>query len=224
MIDYILVHSPLVGPITMEPTARVLEHMGHRAHVPFAFSPGDKLPAWRDWPKALLASLPEMNTPVVVGHSMGGLLAAWLTAELGGRAMVCLDADMPPAIGPTPPVTPDFRTFLDTLPVTDGALPQWQYWWGSDALASASIPQDFKRRLTDQIPAIPIAWFDDVFDMPDWSRARKVFIQTSDWFDAEAENARAAGWDVSVVKGTHLHPTFAPQETATALVEATQPL
>ena len=153
----------------------------------------------------------------MVGHSAGALLAAHLAADLNARALVCLDGSMPPASGSTPPASGWFRKFLDTLPVADGRLPKWNMWWGRDLLEGAALDPDFKAILASEIPELRLDWFEDQFEMPDWSKSAKYFIRTSQVMDEEGDRAEGAGWSVIRLDGTHLHPTLQPEATAAEL-------
>jgi len=212
------IHSPLVGPSSLRPTADALEGMGVHCHVPTAPRIGHAIPAWRDWPAALLDDLPETPDAVVVGHSAGGLLAAHVAASRSARALVCLDGAMPLESGWTPPADSWFLEFVQTLPVSDdGRLPPWNEWWGGDLLARANLSDDLRAAFLAELPEFRLEWFDDGFDMPPWSQCKKYFVRTSSVFDDEANRAESLGWGVSRLDGTHLHPALAPDETAAEL-------
>ena len=218
MPQFVLIHSPLVGPSSMIPTADALCALGFVTHVP---SPGalSGYTTWREWPLRLLEALPEMEDPILVGHSAGGLLAAYLAGALHAKAFICLDAMMPPERGMTPPVEPDFLKFVRSLPTKDGLLPIWTDWWDGDLLAEAPMSPGLKAAFLAELPRLPLTWFDDSFEMSNWSCAKRAFIQTSPVFRDEARRAEDRGWPVARLKGTHLHPALAPKETATALVD-----
>jgi pimeloyl-ACP methyl ester carboxylesterase len=222
MPDIILIHSPLVGPSSLRPTADALERMGIHCHLPTPARLGDEIPAWRDWPSLLLDELPRTQDVIVVGHSAGALLAAHVAASRNARALVCLDAAMPPQAGLTPPAEPWFYKFLHTLPVSNGRLPRWNQWWGADVLATTSLGADLKAAFVDELPELRLDWFDDGFEMPNWSQCERYFIRTSKVFDEEANRAESLGWTVSRLNGTHLHPTLEPDETAGELFKIAQ--
>jgi len=219
MTDFVLIHSPLVGPSSMEPTAATLEAQGIRCIVPRIETSLDRLPRWRDWPSALLEEMPSTTRPILVGHSMAGLLAARLASEMNAAGVICLDANIPPEAGQSPAVHGEFHQFLKGLPLKNGRLPKWNLWWGADLLEGISVSQAYKDTFVEELPEFELDWFDDAFDMPDWSTAQKGFVRTSPVFVEEANNAEALGWAVVRLKGTHLHPALEPEETANALLE-----
>ncbi|WP_299321489.1 alpha/beta hydrolase [Parasphingopyxis sp.] len=219
MPDIVLIHSPLVGPTSLAPTQKALERAGHICHLPTAYAAGAEIPPWRDWPDRLAEALPEMDRPVIAGHSMGGLLAARLAADLNASGMICLDAAIPPDSGTVLPVEPTFRAFLDTLPVQDGVLPPWNDWWTVDIFEGGDVSDAEKETFLADIPALRRDWFDDSFAMPDWSRAKRTYLRTSLSFVEEARRAGSLGWPVIRLKGTHLHPFAEPEETADAILQ-----
>jgi pimeloyl-ACP methyl ester carboxylesterase len=162
------------------------------------------------------------NAPIIVGHSMAGLLAARLASDLKASGVICLDANMPPETGPTPPVEQSFRPILSSLPTEDGYLPPWHKWWPVDAFEGAPIDADLRARVESEIPRLKLTWFDDEFAMPDWSQAKRAFIRTGKWFDQEADKAEERGWCVVRLAGTHLHPTTRPAETASAILKCVE--
>src|SRR5262245_58007283 len=132
MRDVILLHSPLLGPSSVSPTAEALRAGGVACHVPSPPQRAIHEPAWNAWPSALRSQIAQAEEPIIVGHSMAGLLAARLASELRASAVICLDANMPPEDGATPPVEPSFLKVIDALPVENGQLPQWHLWWPGD--------------------------------------------------------------------------------------------
>jgi Alpha/beta hydrolase family len=220
MDDVVLLHSPLVGPSTLIPTARALEALGVRVFLPSPSAAGDP-PRWRDWPQHLLQSLPPLSAPIVVGHSMAGLLAARVASALRADRVVCLDANMPPETGPTPPVDAAFQAFLRTLPIASGVLPPWHEWWPVDVFNGVPVDAGLRDQVLSEVPRLRLDWFDDAFEMPDWSRASQGYIRTSPWFDREADRAEARGWPTIRLDGTHLHPTTHGEETARAIMACT---
>lgn len=73
-------------------------------------------------------------------------------------------------------------------------------------------------RFEREQPRVDAAWFDDALDLAPWAHIPAGYIQTSSFYDHAAEDAERRGWPVARIKGTHLHPTLNPGETAGAIV------
>jgi len=217
--EIILVHSPLVGPSSLRPTAQVLEQYGWKCQVAEPSGTNTSFPAWAEWPNRLLESLTTANNVIVIGHSAGSLLAAWLAGRLNANGIICLDAVIPPNNGRTVPAEPWFYDFVHSLPQDGGLLPIWTDWWDRDLFEGAPVDEMFKMLFTSELPRIHIDWFDDEFEMTDWSNCARGYILTSSIFDEQATRAKSEGWPVRVIEGTHLHPALAPEETASAIVD-----
>ena len=213
-----MIHSPLVGPSSLTPTANALKELGVQCGVPLAFETGENIPRWRDWSAKLIDGLTPTDRPVIVGHSMGGLLAARLASELEAIGVICLDANMPPELGPTPTVDPEFHAFVKTLPLDNGLLPPWHKWWPRDVFEGTNISPALKADILDEIPRLRLEWFADHFDMPSWAETKRGYLRTSPVFANEAKMAEERGWTVIKLKGTHMHPAIEPIETAKAIM------
>lgn len=214
--EIVLVHSPLVGPSSLAPAAEALERRGFRTYTPCI--EGSDV-AWRDAPSAVLAALPELSGPLLVGHSAAGLLLPALAAPLEAWGMIFIDGRIPPAEGMTPPAEPEFDAFVKALPVEQGRLPKWSQWWGPGGL-STLIPERWTREAFEaDLPRLRPEWFDDAIETPPWDHLRAAYLQTSPRLADQAEAARARGWPVQSLAGTHLDPFLRPGETALAISE-----
>lgn len=216
--EIILIHSPLVGPNSLLPTAKVLEYQGHMVSLPSPYLDGE-FPAWRDWPQALRSRLTALNEPVFVGHSMASLLAARLAADYERVSICCLDGEIPPDSGPTPPVAESFRPFLANLPATDGKLPPWDEWWPTGVFGGRDVEEALEAQVTSDIPTMTRDWFHDEFEMPSWDHARKGFVKLDVWFESEFRRAAALGWSAVAIDGIHLEPAIEPEKTAAAIID-----
>jgi|SRR5690606_15805483 len=212
--EIVLVHSPLVGPSSLAPTAEALERRGFRTYTPCI--DGSDV-AWREAPAAVLAALPELSGPLLVGHSAAGLLLPALAGPLEAWGMIVIDGRLPPEAGPTPPAEPEFDAFVKALPVEQGRLPRWSHWWGPGGMA-ALIPDRWTRKVFEaDLPRLRPEWFDDAVETPPWDHLRAGYLQTSPRLADQAALARARGWPVQTLAGTHLHPFLHPGETALAI-------
>jgi hypothetical protein len=73
-------------------------------------------------------------------------------------------------------------------------------------------------RFESGLPQMHISWFDDAIELAGWDHIPAGFIQTSAIYDHAAVAAQRRGWPVANLRGTHLHPTLHPAETANAIL------
>jgi len=217
-MELVLIHSPLVGPSFWLPVAEALAALGHRCHVPTAREASGGIVAWRHWPERVRESVPSITAPILVGHSAAGDLLPICAQKLDAAALVFVDASIPPASGHAAPAEPEFLKFVRALPITGGRLPPWSEWWGEHAMAALIRDPTLRERFESDLPRLPIEWFDDVVPIPAWSALPAGYLQTSQRYSSDADDARERGWPTHVLHGTHLHPMLEPSSTAQALL------
>jgi hypothetical protein len=122
------------------------------------------------------------------------------------RGLTMVDGETPPESGPVAPGRDSFRQFVASLADRDGRLPRWSDWW-----------RDHPRRPFTGIDEL--ANDADMIDLAPWAHIPSGYIQTSAFYDHAADEAQRRGWPVVRIKGTHLHPTLQPDETAAAIQE-----
>lgn len=213
--DLIFIHSPLVGPASWRPTVEVLQRRGAPCHIP---TPAEPLTPWHAWSAQLLAVLPPVKKPILIGHSAAGLLLPALASALDAAALVFVDARVPPPLGRTRPVDGQFLEFVKTLPTDMGRLPPWSKWWPDGAIEGHFPDAAERTRFEADLPCLPLTWFDDSADVPAWDMRPSGYLQLSRIFEAEALAAVQRGWPVVHVDGSHLHPATQPVESADAIL------
>lgn len=224
--EIVLVAGPLVGISSWQPTAQKLRALDWHVHVPDVLTAAGgpaHVPSWSTWPSRLVALLSGATAPILVGHSIASLLVADLASKLSARGLIIVDGEMPPEHGATTPVTPEFRKRIEQRADRDGLLPPWSEWWrtergaailGTDVLArDPELYDEFQRGL----PRMSLEWFDDVIELSPWSHVPAGYVQTSALYDQAAREAERRGWPVIRLRGTHLHLTLQPDETADAI-------
>jgi len=224
--ELVLVAGPLVGVSGWRPTARKLRALDWQVHLPDVLTAAGgptHAPRWSSWPSQLVALLSLSEPPIMVGHSIASLLVADLACKLPVRGVIIVDGEIPPDRGPTGPVTPEFRQRIEQRADRDGLLPPWSEWWrtergaailGTDVLARhPELYEEFQRGL----PRMRLDWFDDVIELSPWSHVPAGYVQTSALYEHSADEAERRGWPVIRLRGTHLHPTLQPDETAEAI-------
>jgi pimeloyl-ACP methyl ester carboxylesterase len=183
------------------------------------------LPPWSELALHYARLLSLEEAPILVGHSFATVVIADLAAKMPVRSLIMVDGELPPASGPVAPGRDAFREFVVGLADRDGRLPLWSDWWhdhprrsftGIDELAhDADAFGTFK----DDQPRVSRTWFDDTIELVRWGHIASGYIQTSAFYDHAADEAQRRNWPVVRIKGTHLHPTLQPDETAAAIQE-----
>jgi hypothetical protein len=220
--DLVLVTGPMVGASSWRPTADRLRALGWRVHVPDVLATSGTLPPWRELSAHYARLVSPEAAPILVGHSLATVVIADLAARMPVRGLIMVDGEIPPASGPVAPGSDSFRELVAGLADRDGRLPPWSDWGdrrrrsliGIDELAQdADAYAAFERDL----PRVSRNWFNDRIDLAPWTHIASGFVQTSAFFDHAADEAARRGWPLVRIKGTHLHPTLQPDETAAGI-------
>jgi hypothetical protein len=78
-----------------------------------------------------------------------------------------------------------------------------------------------RRRLTDEIPRVPRAFYDAALMMPSgWRDRPAAYVQLSPAYDAEARAAWHLAWPVETLNGRHLDTATQPVVVADAVQRA----
>lgn len=222
-LQFVLVHSPLVGPLTWTPVAERLRGRGHEALVPaLAGDEDDPAPLWRQHAESAvraLAALPASTQPWLVGHSgAGALLPA--VRQLWGRPVagyLFIDAGIPsdgqPRRGP-----PDsnFARQLDEIYNAGRRFPEW-----TDEQLRPLIPDDALRAglLAELRPQPRRFWEESIPVFGGWPDAPCTYLHLSAPYDTDAEQARNAGWPLRHLPTGHFYMLVDPAAVSDAILE-----
>lgn len=230
-LHFILVAGPLVRASSWEPTAEALRAAGCHVQVPDVLAHHPSPPSWREWNSRLLEHVTRSPDPILVGHSSASALVADLATRLPARAVIIVDGDVPPPQGAAFPVRPALHDFIKGLAGPDGLLPVWSKWFADDESRAALIGIDLLARdaaafarIQDGLPRMHIGWFDEAIELAEWDHIPAGFIQASAIYDHATAEAQRRGWPVTNLRGTHLHPTLQPEETANAILAMSRQL
>lgn len=220
---WVLVHSPLVGPATLDPLAEALRRQGRTALVPTLLGQAETpSPGWRESIERVAAELHGLGSIVLVGHSGAGYFLPAIAAAADGpvEAFAFIDAPLPPSQGSTPLVPSDFLPQLEALS-NEGLLPPWSQWFGS-GIFEAMVPDDEQRAaLEGELPCLPLASLADDLPVPEgWDLAHCAYLLLSpEQYGAFAHEAQQRGWATDGIDDAdHLSTVTEPDAIATALI------
>ncbi|QWF22918.1 hypothetical protein KM427_04040 [Nocardioides sp. LMS-CY] len=217
MVDLLLLPSPLLGPASWAPVARLLG-------APVAD------PAGATRPEQVLAAYERaaegLDDLVLVPHSNAGLYAPLLAERLGAVATVYVDAALPgsgdsgDSVALAPPA---FLEFVSGLVRDDRLLPPWTRWWDA-ADVDGLFPDAATRAAVEaEQPRLPLTYFTPRLPVPSgWAERPSAYLAFGDTYADEIAAATGRGWPVAAIPGRHLHQLVAPGEVAAtiaALVE-----
>ncbi len=220
MRSVLCVPSPLLGPSSFQPLAKVLADRGLDVAVADlrpALAGGS--PAWPEMVRlANRAAKSQLGEVVVIGHSGAGAVLPGIGAALGERLarLVFVDAILPPATGVHR--YPDtIRGFAADL-ATGGVLPSWLDWWPPSTVADLLPDPAQVDLLRSDISETPELWFDEEIPVPiAWTEGDVLYLRLSPAYDEELERARSLGWPAVALESTHLGIVTEPEAIADAI-------
>ncbi len=225
---FVLLHSPLLGPLTWRAVAEDLQGRGVVAEAP----------AWRplaevqgEFYRTLATDLAQTidafgAAPVtLVAHSGAGALvpalAAALSVQVAGTILV--DAILPhPGLCWLDTAPEGLRQDL-TLGSQGGELPSWDGWWPPGALERLVPDTRLRRDLLAELGPLPLAYFEEVAP-PGGLVGPGAYLQLSGAYEDQAQGARTLGWRARRLQLNHLSPLTAPREVAASVLALGQAL
>lgn len=216
---FVLLHSPLMGPLTWQAVAAELRRRGHAAEAPAWLRFEDAAaPYYRALARDMAGKIVGDEPAVAVLHSGAGALAGALEAAAGDRLAGVILAD---AILPHPG-----RSWFDTAPpplrdqlrrgAHAGLLPSWDKWWPPGALEKLVPEAMVRETMLEELEALPAAFFEE--PAPEADLAGPCgYLQFSGAYEDEARRARSLGWPVARLGLHHLSPITSPNEVAASL-------
>jgi hypothetical protein len=217
---FVLLHSPLLGPMAWRAVAVELARRGHAVATPawprFGGIASGFYAALADGLAREVAG--EAGPVILVAHSGAGALipalAAGLTAPVSG--VIFADAILPHA----------GRSWFDTAPAEMrqrlrggaqmGDLPSWDEWWPPGALERLVPAAHLREALVAELEPLPLAYFEepapaDTYDGP------AAYLQLSGAYDDQGVAAGRYGWPRVRLPLHHLAMLTDPEPVAAAL-------
>lgn len=222
-----LVHSPLVGPTTWEPTAEYLRRRDIPVVVCSLAGVTDGDPPYyerlaRTAADAVLGA--DDDRPVVlVGHSGAGALLPAIADAMGERVRgaVFVDALLPhPGRSWFDTAPPQLQQHLRAL-VRAGRLPPWNEWFPPEAIPGLLPDADLRERFVAELPRLPIAYFEEPAPTgPGRAAVSCAYVRLTEAYDRMADEAEAGGWWVHREQADHLAPLTRAGWTADLVTRA----
>ena len=210
---WLVLPSPFLGPSAYTPLADALRAGRDDAAVAAC----DGTPVAHELVDAWSAMASAADEVVLVPHSNAGHLAPLVSDRCGGLPIVFMDAALPASSGSSPLVPAGLRSHLVDLAGPDGRLPAWTRWWPRDDLDEV-LPGDWFDRIDAVAPRVPLAYADEVVEVPDgWEHGRHAYLAFGETYAEELARVRELGWPHRVVAGQHLQCLVAPEQTAAGI-------
>jgi pimeloyl-ACP methyl ester carboxylesterase len=214
---YILIHSPLVGPLTW---SRVVEEMRARdlnVLVPtLEDSNSSRDPFWKQHADSVAraVSATEQNSPVsLVAHSGAGPLLPAIRRSIPNpiRAYVFMDAGIPrdnaTRLELMKSEDPEWASQFQSHLEQGGRFPDWSF----DDLHEVIPDEKLRRQMVSEIRPRGVSFFTEPIPVfAGWPDAPCVYIRFSAPYDKSAAQAMASDWLVYDLDAGHFHMLVNP--------------
>ena len=228
---WVLVHSPLVGPLTWSLVANELQRRGAEAAVP-EFRDADEDPAeaplWRRHVDALVAALrgvPHDRPLILVGHSGAGpeLPALGHGCEHPVAAYLFVDAGLPrndaSRLDLLRSEAPEFAEQLQRELAMGGRFPAWRDEDLREVLPDARL----RGTMLAELQPRGLAFWEEPLPVPSaWPDAPCGYLRFTAGYAVPAERARREGWAYREIDAGHFHMLVDPPavtDTVIGMVE-----
>jgi hypothetical protein len=228
---YVLIHSPLVGPLTWALVADQMRQRGLDVIVPILNdSPDSKGPFWRRPAESVsqaLANIPGDTPVTLVAHSGAGPLLPAIRQSLANpvNAYVFVDADIPVnratrldlMRSEDPDWAAQFQEFLEG----GGMFPTWSF----DDLQEVIPDEGLRKQMVDEIRPRGMSFFTEPISVFDgWPDAPCAYIKFSSSYEYSGAQASQAGWPTYELEAGHFYMLIDPQAVMNLIVEAVKRL
>jgi hypothetical protein len=217
---FVLLHSPLLGPLAWQAVAAEFGRLGRAVETPswprLSSIAGGFYAALADGLTARLEA--GGDPPVLVAHSGAGALVPALVARLTAPVAGVIFAD---AILPHPG-----RSWFDTAPpemrerlragALMGELPSWDEWWPPGALERLVSDRGLREALVAELEPVPLAYFEEAAPADAYA-GPAAYLQLSGAYDDEGVAAGRYGWPLVRLPLHHLAMLTNPEPVVAAL-------
>lgn len=229
--DFVLIHSPLVGPFTWKEVAAELARRGKRAVVPSMLSAlNERPPYWAALAYCVNQAITEakLKEPVVlIAHSAAGSFLPAIRQRLPVpvAAYLFVDARLPKDNASLFATSPAGAEDRQRAIAKEGWLPPWSKWFGEEAMRELIPDSRLRQAFLNELRPLPLALFEEPIPVfIEWPDAPCGYVRLSDFYKPQVEEARVAGWNVLELEVAHLHMLVDPQAVTDTILEITEDL
>jgi len=224
---YVLVHSPLVGPLTWKLVADEMRRRNIKVIFPtLVDSPDSEEPYWKQHAGSVSQALSSLSKEIpisLVAHSGAGPLLPAIRASLPNpiQAYVFVDAGIPEA----------GATRLDLMKSEDSDwVKQFQEYleaggqfpnWSTEDLQEIIPDDSLRTRMVAEIQPRALDFFTEPIPVFEgWPDAPCAYILFSEPYKSAAVYARESGWQVHELEAGHFHMLVDPKAVADLIIKA----
>lgn len=223
---WVLIHSPLVGPLTWSLVADELRQRDVLVEVPTLDDvEGAHAPFWQQHAKAVarqVSHLPADRPVVLAGHSGAGPLLPTIRQLIPQpvAAYVFVDAGIPvdgmSRLELMASEDPEFTNQLSQHLTAGEHFPTWSDQDLRDVLPDPGL----RNAMLQEMRPRPLAFFEEPIPVfAQWPDAPCSYLQFSSAYDVPADRARRLGWTYRQMRAGHFQMLVEPSTVARTLVE-----
>ena len=228
---YVLIHSPLVGPLTWSLVATEMRQRGLHVLVPVLKDSSDsREPFWKQHAESVswaLAEVPNDSSLTLVAHSGAGPLLPAIGQRLlhPVSAYVFVDAGIPRdgasrldlMKSEDPEWAAQFQEYLER----GGQFPNWS----NDDLMEVIPEKDVRDQMIAEFQPRALDFFIETLPVFDgWPDAPCAYIQCSARYEGQAAQAQQAGWHVYKLEAGHFHMLVEHKAVTDMIIKAVNEL
>ncbi len=209
--------SPLLGPTAYGPLADALGRLGQESAV--ALLPGEPFtPA--EVLSGFVAEARRFEATILLAHSNAGFYAPAVAEAVAADRVVYADAALAPVDATSTRLVPE--RLLDEvrrLAGPGGVLPPWSDWWPRREVVRLFPSPEWLDRVRAGEPRLSLDYVGGELAVPPgWTARPSGYLAFGATYAAELAQARASGWPVAELDGTHLQHLWEPDLVAAEVI------